>query len=355
MKTTTTILTMTLAVTLVALAAAPADADPLPGQVLKFQQVPMVATQIDGTVFNGHDELSTAYFSVGTTTGFINYSGTAMADDFADKFSTPVVHVRWWGSYLKNFINPDQRVDKFLIAFESDEPADPLIPGDFSHPKEVILSQIVDLDVDGVLDPGEGTYLETQITAALPENIFEYNAELHLGKEFPQDPDTVYWLKIVALIDAFPLADQDLNTQWGWHNRDYTIMDPLAGTPALGPGEHDQRPIVDPAFPTEVWHFQDDSVSSTVEILVDTFNMPNMPTNVIQDNYTPQNYVDLLDGPGPGVNANGIGFGGIGLFSKDLAFELFTTAAIPEPSSVVLMVLGLATFFGFRRRRSTTS
>src|SRR5262249_10852644 len=82
-----------------------ASADPLPGEVLKFQQLPLNNTVTPtfptptpgGAPFPGHDELSTA------TPDGVNYFGTYMADDFADKFSTPVVHVRWWGSYNQNF------------------------------------------------------------------------------------------------------------------------------------------------------------------------------------------------------------------------------------------------------------
>jgi hypothetical protein len=55
-----------------------------------------------------------------------------MADDFADKFSSPVVHVKWWGSYLNKFTTPNFPVDKFLISFESDIPAAPNVP--FSRP-----------------------------------------------------------------------------------------------------------------------------------------------------------------------------------------------------------------------------
>src|SRR5262245_49221695 len=73
-----------------------AHADPLPGRDrLKFQQKPLdnLSLIAGAAPFFGHDELSTA-----TNTGpTVPYQGVAMADDFADKFSTPVVHVSWWG------------------------------------------------------------------------------------------------------------------------------------------------------------------------------------------------------------------------------------------------------------------
>ena len=39
--------------------AAQVAADPLPGQVLKFEQLPMIATTINDQVYHGHDEVST--------------------------------------------------------------------------------------------------------------------------------------------------------------------------------------------------------------------------------------------------------------------------------------------------------
>src|SRR5688572_13268843 len=73
-------------------------ADPLTGRdILKFSQRPMDNTEISvpGAVgrYWGHDELSTAYNLPGPAAGL--YRGTFMADDFADKFSSPVVHVKW--------------------------------------------------------------------------------------------------------------------------------------------------------------------------------------------------------------------------------------------------------------------
>jgi hypothetical protein len=95
-------------------------ADPLPGEVAKFQQLPMINTAIQGQIYFGHDELSTAY-GVSATGAPVNYTGTFMADDFADKFTTPVVHLSWWGSYINEIPTaPQPRVQKFLIAFESD-------------------------------------------------------------------------------------------------------------------------------------------------------------------------------------------------------------------------------------------
>src|SRR5262245_17598675 len=89
-------------VALVASAAfvSPSLADPLPNEIPKFRQEPMVNTAIQGQIYFGHDELSTAYGD--TNQPVISYVGKFMADDFADKFSTPVVHLTWWGSYIND-------------------------------------------------------------------------------------------------------------------------------------------------------------------------------------------------------------------------------------------------------------
>ena len=82
----------------------------------------MVNTAPGGQIYFGHDELSTAYGVGNAASPPTNYRGTFMADDFADKFSTPVVHLTWWGSYMNDTGPPPQPpVQKFLIAFESDD------------------------------------------------------------------------------------------------------------------------------------------------------------------------------------------------------------------------------------------
>ena len=108
-----------VAVLTITMAATSILADPLPGRdELKFDQQPMIATPVDSAIYFGHDEESTLY----ALPGLDLYTGTAMADDFADEFDTPVVHVKWWGSYLQN--QSPATVTKFLIAFESDQPVD---------------------------------------------------------------------------------------------------------------------------------------------------------------------------------------------------------------------------------------
>jgi hypothetical protein len=316
-----------------------AAADPIVGRdVLKFSQLPMLNTPIPSPnnptgveFFHGHDELSTAY-SVRPATGgeIIGYQGRFMADDFADKFSTPVVHVKFWGSYLNRptFL-PDPSVKRFLISFERDVPVGPNNP--FSRPGEPLLNQIVTLDDDGKLTPGSGTFTEKlAFPTSVDGPIFEYNAELHLGKEFRQKANEVYWLKIVALVERFENLPNDQQLQWGWHNRDYTLLDPLASSPpAVVPGEHIDGllPVGGAGIP--IWHFQDDAVDGFVNVAFTDNPMSRIMPNVSQDVRGPNNYLPPWDGPSI-----------IGTFSKDLAFQLYT--AIPEPASITLILLGLA-------------
>src|SRR5436190_13323596 len=103
-----------------AILVASAQADPLPGRdLLKFDQQPMIATPIVNSqglvqIYQGHDETSTIYGTGNAASPPQDYQGRFMADDFGDKLSSPVLHVRWWGSYHINLINPQMPVNKFL-------------------------------------------------------------------------------------------------------------------------------------------------------------------------------------------------------------------------------------------------
>jgi hypothetical protein len=286
-----------------------------------------------------------------TAAGPTPYRGRFMADDFADKFNTPVVHVRWWGSYLNDFTG-NFPIDKFLISFESDVPADP--SGGFSHPGTPLLNQIVRRAAVGPVPapPPPGGYTERPISPGGPplgETLYEYNAELYLDKHFFQEPDKVYWLKIVALVDVppglppiDPLQPPTFLPRWGWHNRDYTIFDPLASTPpAVAPGEHLDGTLPGPGgVGTPIWHFQDDAVTGIVSVDHLSTPMGQIMPVVIQDNYQPTRYLPDVDGPPP-----------IGNFSKDLAFELYT---VPEPGACAMLVASLIGVIAWRRNGLAT-
>jgi hypothetical protein len=313
-------------------------ADPLPGEVAKFAQLPLngglpvfvtpVALPVVGTPapFPGHDELSTAWVNPNAPPTFV---GQYQADDFADNFSTPVVHVQWWGSYMNQ--SAPGTVPAFDITFEPDVPASDA--GGPSHPGSPILNQIV---AKGALAPASGTFTETALPVAAgnPDgNLFLYNAELKLP--FAETAGTVYWLKIVA-IDPAHLANDPGRIQWGWHNRDWGLKDLLA-SPVPVPGEHDES--LGTTIPGPVWHFQDDAVGGSVSI-TPTALLPGASATVVQTGFAPEPYVLPFDGPPGSVP-----------LSKDLSFVLYT---VPEPASVVLFGLGCAalTMNGWRRRRT---
>ena len=302
--------------------------------------------------YPGHDEWSTAiayqYGQDLQNPGNPNpipiaWQGQYMADDFADYAGTPVVHVRWWGSYQNN--QAYNGVQKFLISFEHDIPAAPdpsnpnvIIPShpDFNNPNNV--SQIVDLAAAGL--PPAGFFTSKPIytpPGGVPSpdgTLWEYNAELHPDKWFNEQSAAhggtsgtdsgIYWLKIVALVNP----SQDGPIQWGWHDRDWSIPDALAAVPPdVVPGEHIQGYVPGPGGLQPVWHFQDDAVQGGVNVLLQPGMATYMPY-VQQDGFTPQNYLYPYDGPS-----------GIEQYSKDLSFELYTL--VPEPASFVLMGLGV--------------
>ena len=320
-----------------------ATADPLPDRdTLKFSQLPMLATPLPGgptppgfEIFRGHNELSTAYGHIDVTGAPPSeYRGVFMADDFADRFSSPVVHVKWWGSYMNQQTPLQLPVPRFLISFEEDIPADPNDPNSFSRPGKPLLNQVVKRDP---LFPGSGTFTEKPVGFSFADGpTFEYNAELHLDKDFRQKPDTVYWLKIVALYDVPANVPQELLPQWGWHNRDYTIHNPLASVPpGVVPGENQQAPV---GVPFPIWHFQDDAVTGLVQVLMDPRDpMSQIMPLVRQERHEPTHYDGHWDGPSF-----------IQRFSKDLAFELYT---IPEPAGMALAMLAMVGgMMAFRRK-----
>ncbi len=336
MKTALTI----MAFAAIVLASSTALADPPDDYVTKFMQKPMVELKLgDATnleVYYGHDELSTAYLQNDPgTTPF--YRGTFMADDFADKVDQPVAHVTWWGSYMDAITPDNKQVQQFLISFESDVPA---TADHYSYPGEVLSSQIVTLDTSGGI-PAAGAFTERPIHPGGPplnERLYQYNAELAIP--FPQEIDTVYWLKIVALVDQNDPAQEGI--AWGWHNRDYTAMDPYASQPpAVVPGEHVQGTFVDSTGKDiPVWHFQDDAVTGDVHIGIDVDLATGEQKIVVDQNTLHETYyIPGIDMPYEVQNE----------FSKDLAFALYAQP-VPEPSTFAMIGLAVACLLGVGRR-----
>jgi hypothetical protein len=350
-----------------------AVADPPPGTFLKFYQMPLnngderyllppppsnpagstYGTVASTAIFPGHDELSTAIRT--SADPLAPWQGTFMADDFADYAGTPISHVRWWGSYIDQLQpNTGPGVRRFLISFEHNIPARPnptnpneILPSqpDPLHPGN--LHQIVTLAPAPVpAFPAPGTFTEKLVPTPTPagspplkELLYEYNAELHVGKWFDEQraaagANNVYWLKIVALVDAQETGP----LQWGWHNRDWSIRNDLAAKPGDTPdGAERSLTTGIPAAPP-LWHFEDDAVSGGIFVQPGVATMPFMPQLVEQFNMVPQNYLAPWDLPSQFHNQ----------FSKDLAFELYTR--VPEPASMALFGLAVIALIGWRRR-----
>jgi len=293
-----------------------ASAQPLPGESLKFQQLPLGGLLTNAaSVYPGHDELSTA--SLNTAQQF---TGTFAADDFSDNVTSPVVDVQWWGSYINSSAAPG-KVQDFLISFESDVPAGPA--GGFSHPGSVLSSQVV---AAGALAPASGTFTEAPVPSVPgPDGqLYQYNAEL--AAPFPEQAGVTYWLKIVAL------TGPNNPTEWGWHNRDYTQLDPYAAAPGdslLGTNDIGQP----------VYHYLDDAVTGSVTY---TPGIPP-PQNLIETGFTP-----LLYSSNPSID----GFGATGVIppSEDLAFSLYYSN-VPEPTTAGLVVVSGVGILARRRRR----
>ena len=119
-------------------------------------------------------------------------------------------------------------------------------------------------------------------------------------------------------------------TRWGWHNRDYTKMDTYASTNLPSPpgGEIPAGTVPTPwGVDLEVWHFQDDCVSGELSIDMD---MASGEHTVNQYSWFEEYYKHAwplcpITDPATGVD----GPPAIEDFSKDLAFELYTTEDQP--------------------------
>ena len=256
------LLTLMAATCAAAIFARAAQADPLANEIPKFSQQPMINTAIlnsSGTVgfYQGHDEISTIYGPGSNATQPL-YQGSFMADDFSDTVSTPVVHITWWGSYHGAATAPQPPVQQFLITFDADNPS---VNGQPSYPKAPLQTEIVN---KAALSPGSGTFTETQVGGPdiNGDFIYKYNAEL--ANPFPEQANVVYWLSIAAVVNVppgTPVPPPPGTTTWGWHNRDYTINDPLA-SPIVLPGEVNEGTPNNP-----IWHFQDDAVQGRLALI----------------------------------------------------------------------------------------
>ena len=152
-------------------------------------------------------------------------------DDFRCDTDLPVIHIRWWGSYLGYYDEEvpaqDQDMD-FYITFWTDVPAgpfdpcDPCDPCNFSHPGELIHEIYCDnytVDFYGrewdPYDPCANPYDPCNLMAK-----FEFNQVLDPCDYWYQPGDSgIYWLGIMAIYNEDPLY------RWGWETRPHFFQD----------------------------------------------------------------------------------------------------------------------------------
>ena len=232
------LLTLALAAASLAIAST-ALADPLPGRdVLKFGQQPMSTPRSptstehrNGLALRGHDELSTAYGFGNAATRPTPYQGRFMADDFADKLSRPRGPREMVGLVPQQFPiaqHAREQVPDFVRKRRASDRRQC-----FSHPGPAALEPDRHAGPAGGA-PAPARYTEKLISPGGPplnEQLYEYNAELHLGKAFfregghgllaedrgPRRSSAGHSLRRI------PISHQPSSPRWGWHNRDYTI------------------------------------------------------------------------------------------------------------------------------------
>ncbi len=166
-----------------------------------------------------------------------------IADDFKDDFSTPVLTVRWWGSYRPGF-EPDPRPgippvpfeDGFVLSFFSDEPMTPT--NGFSRPKELLGTYVAPMPAVRMRPTthlGWDNHRIWEYEVDLQDTCLDHQTAWTTPNGFHQKPGEVYWLAINAEVghgleairdpatgevirwEAFDTGKQASQHFWGWH------------------------------------------------------------------------------------------------------------------------------------------
>jgi len=243
-----------------------------------------------------------------------------IADDFRDEFNTPVLTVRWWGSYVGPTFGPGATgpmpifgpgsEDGYLISFFSDIPAGTGgVP--FSRPGELLGSYAISFDkvwVEPTTYIGWDQHPIWEYKANLMDAHLDHASDLAGPMGFHQKAGEVYWISIVAEVGhkLSLVEDATGNVQW--------VEEPT-GKMAMPNPENEEGHYW--GWHTSPEHFND----------VATMGMLFMPGNEWQYiGWQPiQPRHELFD----------------------MAFELYT---IPEPASIVLCGVALWLCGAYRRR-----
>lgn len=176
-----------------------------------------------------------------------------IADDFRDPFNTPVLTVRWWGSYVGPTFGPGPTgpvpifgpgsEDGYLISFFKDIPADPAGGVPFSRPGALLGSYAMSFEkvwVEPTSYIGWDQHPIYEYKANLMDAHLDHPSEYAGPMGFNQKAGEIYWISIVAevghklelVVDATgvpqwvatptgkfaaPNPENPEGHYWGWH------------------------------------------------------------------------------------------------------------------------------------------
>lgn len=224
-----------------------------------------------------------------------------LADDFRCLQSGPITDIHIWGSWLNNVLPtntagvPDPGAVVFKLSFHSDVPVGPNNP--FSHPGDQLWSTI--------LQPGQFRVNPNVITA--PEQFYDPNLRSIIGTD-----SLVYQYNFENFADPFK---QELGTIY-WLDVQTLVLNTVGTAPAT--------------FGWKTSRFEDRFNDDAV--FADTAGFAGPLLTPWTDLHYPAGHI----------------FEGA---SMDLSFVL----TVPEPSSIILATVGVASFIAIavRRRRTT--
>ncbi len=296
---------------------APAQADQ--GTVLKYSQLPGYLIDPLDMLISGENipsDVDWNALNAASPTQPPPQPNWIIADDFRDPFNTPVLTVRWWGSYVgptfqqvggavTPIFGPGSE-DGYVLSFFKDQPVDPLNP--FSRPDELLASYIAPFGAVKVTptthvgwDGHEIWQYEVNFQDTHLEHAVAGFAD-QIG--FNQQPGEVYWLSINAEVGHTLVAVTNPDGTTSWIEQD-TGKFAIPGNDPLNPDGHFWG-----------WHTSPEAFND-VATMGHLLMGPNGEWIYPQQDWRPIQ-------PNHGLN--------------DMAFQLLT---IPEPATAVLIGIGL--------------